>query len=508
MAGRKGASAATAREPFAALLAALPAPAWVCDDATLRLVEVNAAAVALYGYGRDELLTMRLPEIEPTATVLPPAGRRECDHLARNGRLIEVEVRTAATIWGRRPARIGVVTDLTSQRESERRVKSAESLVASVVETAREAILTVDDELMITSMNPAACEMFRAERTAAVGRRLDRFIPAPYRAEYGAQILSQGISGSIAPPAALEMLLMRADGDAFVGNASIARGESGGRPYTAIVLRDTTSQREAEAALKDSERRYHLLASVAPVGIFRLDSEGRCIYANERLGVMTGHTPESLHGLGWAMVVHEDDRHVVLEEWTRALRERQPFHSEVRLMGTHGRWRWTLISARAEEDEDGGVRSYVGTVIDISRRRAAEAALRESEALYHTLASIAPVGIFRMTTAGSCTYTNEQAQAIAGRNAEGFSMADWTLWVHPRDRKRVTAVWLEASARGGPFQQEFRLLRPDGSTLRVLTALVPEKDEAGLTTGFLGTITDLSEIGKRRAVQVDRPVGG
>ncbi len=496
MAGRKAAAAATTREPFAALLAALAAPAWVCDDASLRFVEVNAAAVALYGYSRDELLSMRLPEIEPTATELPTAGRRECDHLARNGRLIEVEVRTGATTWGRRRARIGVVTDLTAQRESERRVQSAESLVASVVETAREAILTVDDELMITSMNPAACEMFRVQRTGAVGRRLDRFIPAPYREEYGAQILSQGLSGRMPPPAALEMLLIRADGDAFVGNASIAQGESGGRPYIAIVLRDTTAQREAEAALRDSERRYHLLASVAPVGIFRLDSEGRCIYANERLGVMAGHTPESLHGLGWAMVVHEDDRHTVLEEWSRALRERQPFHAEVRLMGTHGRWRWALISARAEEDEDGGIRSYVGTVIDISRRRAAEAALRESEALYHTLASIAPVGIFRMTTAGGCTYSNEQAQAIAGRNAEGLSIADWTLWVHPRDRKRVTAVWLAAAANHESFQQEFRLLRPDGSSVRVLTALVPEQDDAGVMTGFLGTITDLSKLGK------------
>ncbi|HKS91323.1 MAG TPA: PAS domain S-box protein [Tepidiformaceae bacterium] len=497
MAGRKAASAGTTQEPFAALLSALAAPAWVCDDATLQFAEVNAAAVALYGYTRTELLTMRLPEIEPTATVLPPAGRRECDHLARNGRLIEVEVRTEATTWGRRPARISVVTDLTSQRESERRVQSAESLVTSVVETAREAILTVDDELMITSMNPAACEMFRVERTAAVGRRLDRFIPAPYREEYGAQMIAQGITGGFAPPAALEMLLMRGDGDAFVGNASIARGESSGRPFIAIVLRDTTAQREAEAALRDSERRYHLLASVAPVGIFRLDSEGRCIYANERLGVMTGHTPESLHGLGWALVVHEDDRHAVLEEWSRALRERQPFHTEVRLLGTHGRCRWALISARAEEDEDGGIRSYVGTVIDISRRRAAEAALRESEALYHTLASIAPVGIFRMTTDGACTYSNDEAQAIAGRNAEGFTIADWTLWVHPRDRKRVTHVWLEASAKHEPFQQEFLLLRPDGSSLRVLTALVPETDDAGMMKGFLGTITDLSKIGKR-----------
>lgn len=496
MAGRKAASAAAIREPFAALLAAIPAPAWVFDEETLAFLEVNAAATQLYGYARDELLAMRLPEIEPTATELPRVDRRECDHLARNGRLIEVEVRSERTMWGKRVARIGVVTDLTAARESDRRVQSAESLVTSVVATVRDAILTVDENLTITSMNPAACRLFRVREGAAEGRSLERFIPAPYRDAYGAQLIAEGVSGTVAPPAALEMLLLRADGDAFVGDASITRGEHMGRPYIGIVLRDTTAQRQAEAALKDSERRYHLLASVAPVGIFRLDSEGRCIYANERLGAMTCHTPESLLGLGWAMVIHEHDRHMVLDEWSRALRDRQPFHAEVRLMGTHGRWRWALVSARAEEDEEGGIRSYVGTVIDISRRRAAEAALRESEALYHTLASVAPVGIYRMGLDGECTYANGHAREISGRNAEGLQTPEWKLWVHPRDRARVTRVWHDAAIKQEAYQVEFRLLRPDGSSRRVLTASVPDRDDEGRVTGFLGTITDLSRLGR------------
>ncbi|MBN9493772.1 PAS domain S-box protein [bacterium] len=492
MAGRKPEATATSKAPFAALLAAMPAPAWVCDDTTLRFVEVNAAATDLYGYRREELLGMRLPDIEPAWMGPVEPGRRECDHLARNGRLIEVEVRTERTAWARRAAHVGVVTDLTAQREGERRVRAAESLVSSVVATVREAILTIDQDLVVTSMNPAACDLFRVERSAAVGRSLERFIPAPYREEYGAQLIGQGISGAIASPAALEMLLLRADGNAFVGDASLTRGEHAGRPYIGIVLRDTTSQRQAEAALRDSERRYHLLASVAPVGIFRLDSEGRCIYANERLSTMTGHSPDRLQGMGWTFVVHEDDRASVLEEWSRALREKQPFHTEARMVGPHGRSRWALISARAEEDEEGGIRSYVGTVVDISRRRAAEAALRESEALYHTLASIAPVGIFRMSLDGECTYSNERAREISGRNAQGFRTADWEACVHVRDRGRVTRVWHEAAARREPFQQEFRLLRPDGSSLRVLTALVPERATNGKVTGFLGTITDLS----------------
>jgi PAS domain S-box-containing protein len=497
MPGRKAQAQARVKEPFAAVFAALPMPAWVCDEETLQLVEVNAAATRLYGYSRQELIGMRLMEIEPAAHGMAGPGRRECDHMARNGRLVEVEVWTEETTWAARRARVAIVTDLTEQRVSEQRLRSVESLVASVVATAHEAILTIDEDLYITSMNPAACAMFRVEERAAVGKSLQRFIPAPYRDEYGARLISCGISGAIEQPLSMEMLLCRADGSAFVGDAGIARGENGGHPYIAIILRDTTQQREAEAALRDSERRYQLLASVAPVGIFRLDGEGRCIYVNDRLAVMAGRRPEKLLGQGWAAVVHADDRHMVLEEWARALREKQAFHAELRFVGAHGRTRWVLISARAEEDEEGAIRSYVGTVIDITRRRAAETALRESEALYHTLASVAPVGIFRLSIDGSCTFANERARAIAHRVGAGLTREEWELCVHPEDRERVSAAWCEAARKMEPYQQECRLLRPDGSHVRVLSAMVPECDASGARTGFLGTLTDLSDVGHR-----------
>lgn len=488
----RGRAREATREPFAALFRALPMPAWVYDEATLQIVEVNEAAVQLYGYRREELLGMRLPDIEPAARASAAAGTYESDHLARTGRLIEVEVHSEPTTWDGRPARVATVTDLTGRRDATRSLAAGQSLVADLVAAAHEAILTVDERLVVTSMNPSAAAMFRVDAAMAVGESFERFIPAPYREDYRAMIMSWGTAAPGADAPVMEMLLRRADGDAFVGEAGIARSDHDGRTYIAIVLRDTTQQRQAAAALRDSERRYQLLASVAPVGIFRLDGEGRCIYANERLGTMSGRRASHLLGLGWAAVVHPDDRRIVLEEWSRALRAKQAFHAEVRIAGPGGRARWALISARAEEDEEGAVRSYVGTVIDITRRRAAETALRESEALYHTLASVAPVGIFRLNLEGECTFANERAVEISGRDGVGIRLADWDTCVHRPDRERVAKAWQTALRTGEPYRQAFRLLRPNGTQVRVLAAMVPERDERGRVTGFLGTLTDLT----------------
>jgi PAS domain S-box-containing protein len=412
--------------------------------------------------------------------------------MARNGRLIEVEIRSEPTRWKGHRARVDVVRELAT--EGGQVAQPDTPLFTGLVTTAHDGILALDDALVITWMNAAACQLFGVAEGGAVGKRLDQFIPAAYRHEYEALIRSRAVESATGDSPPTELLLLRANGDAFLAETGIARGVSGARPYIGMILRDRTQQREAEAALRDSERRYQLLASVAPVGIFRLDGEGRCIYVNERMGVIAGRGTAKLLGLGWAAIVHPDDRHMVLEEWSRALREKQSFHAEVRLVGVHNRERWVLVSARAEEDEEGAVRSYVGTVIDITRRRAAEAALRESEALYHTLASVAPVGIFRLSANGDCTFANDRAEAISGREGAGIRRSDWDDSVHPRDRDRVARAWQATIERDEPYQQEFRLRRPDGTWVRVLAGMVPERNASGRLVGFLGTLTDLTSI--------------
>lgn len=486
MAGERGPTGAVSREPFDVLFETLPMAAWVYDGETLELLAVNDAAVRLYGYGREALLGMRVPEIEPTAQMGMRTGVYESDHLTRTGRLIEVEVRTEATTWKGRHASIAVVREIGTGSAA-----PAADLARDVVASAREAIVTVDSELTVTSINPAGAAMFRVKPEDAIGGCLNRFIPSMYRQEYRARLLADGWHGG-EDGSATELLLQRSNGEAFVAEAGVARTRRDEGALISLILRDRTHQRAAEAALRDSERRYQLLASVAPVGIFRLDGEGRCIYANERLATMTGGPQGELRGVGWTNVVHPDDRHLVMDEWAKALRTRKAFHFELRLLGPNGRARWVLVSARAEEDEEGAVRSYVGTVIDISRRRAVEAALRDSEALYHRLTAVAAVGIFRLDLDGKCTYANARAAQITGRDGPGVSREDWVMCVGAEDRARVGQAWEAMVTDGAAYEQAFRLVRSDGTSLRVFAAMVPERDDDGRIAGFLGTLTDLT----------------
>ncbi|TAF05718.1 MAG: PAS domain S-box protein [Nostocales cyanobacterium] len=133
----------------------------------------------------------------------------------------------------------------------------------------------------------------------------------------------------------------------------------------------------AEIALRESERKYQNMAKVSPVGLFRSDAEGDCLYVNERWCEMTGLTPEAAMGSGWVRAIHPEDREIINSEWYRSVQENSFFRAEYRFQLPDGRITWVFGQAVAEQIIDGEVITYVGTVTDITNLKQVESALAE-----------------------------------------------------------------------------------------------------------------------------------
>ena len=116
--------------------------------------------------------------------------------------------------------------------------------------------------------------------------------------------------------------------------------------------------------------------------------------------------------------------------------------------------------------------------------------LRNSENLFHTLAQLAPVGIFQIDRAGHLLYVNSQWSEITGLSPENASGASWLAALHPEDRERVTRAWNDALAATQPFQAEFRFLHADGSATWVWAQARPLPRVAGDTEAYVGAFTD------------------
>ena len=125
-------------------------------------------------------------------------------------------------------------------------------------------------------------------------------------------------------------------------------------------------RRQTEARLRESEQRYATLAAAAPVGIFRTDVEGNCIYVNQRWCTIAGLTPQEALGRGWIKGLHPDDQDNIIDEWYRATQENRSFILEYRFQRPDGTVSWVFGQGVAERNAENKVTGYVGTITDIS----------------------------------------------------------------------------------------------------------------------------------------------
>ncbi len=90
-------------------------------------------------------------------------------------------------------------------------------------------------------------------------------------------------------------------------------------------IRDITVRTLAEKELRRSQKLFHTIARVSPVGLFRTDSEGQYIYVNEYWSDITGLSPGETYGEGWAKALYPADKERVLNEWHQAIQKRSAF---------------------------------------------------------------------------------------------------------------------------------------------------------------------------------------
>jgi PAS domain S-box-containing protein len=157
-------------------------------------------------------------------------------------------------------------------------------------------------------------------------------------------------------------------------------------PVAALILRNAQlhDSREADMhgctrELANSEERFRSLALVAPVGIFRLNADGKFIFTNDRWRRIVGLSAEDASMEEWSQTLHPDDRARVMEAWHEAKAVFETFCSEYRILRSDGEVVWVIGEAVPELDASGVVCGYIGTITDITERRRLENRLQQAQ---------------------------------------------------------------------------------------------------------------------------------
>lgn len=358
---------------------------------------------------RRQSFTERVFETGEVATVEDQRGDRIVESRlypvqAAGGQVLQV------AIFGR---------DITAQRHAEQQLRRSEYQYRQLFEGALHPITVYDAGGIIRMINPVGARNLGTTVDGCIGRPLGDFIPGAQLAlvERLRKILATGASllveDELSLPGGRRWFM------SILQPLTLEDGDEDGTQLVQAVSYEISERKRAEDALRASEEKHRTLYNNLPIGVFRTAINGRLRDAN----------PALVHLLGFetvdALRAAYSGRDLLGEETRRSLWAAHQANAiddfELQLPRQDGSLIWVSLSARVVRDDGGQVLYYDGTLTDITARKRAEDALRESEGRYRALFEHAGLGIGYYTLDGVLVSFNTMAAQHMGGHPEDFA---------------------------------------------------------------------------------------
>jgi PAS domain S-box-containing protein len=258
---------------------------------------------------------------------------------------------------------------------------------------------------------------------------------------------------------------------------------------------DVTDRKQAEEARQQKEEELRKTEQLTKVGAWQWDPETDTVTWSEELYRIAG-----LDSSQPAPTYREHAKLYTAESWGRlrcaveeALRSGTPYQLDLEMVCSDGATRWLIGRGDVKRDATGRIVQLHGTVQDITERKQAEAALRESEERFRLVANTAPVLIWMSGTDKLCTYFNKPWLDFTGQPLSAALGYGWAAGVHAEDLQRCLETYIQAFDRHEEFKMEYRLRRHDGEYRWVHDMGVPRFNADHSLAGYIGSCMDVTE---------------
>jgi PAS domain S-box-containing protein len=236
---------------------------------------------------------------------------------------------------------------------------------------------------------------------------------------------------------AVERRALRRDGSVLLLQVRSSILRTADRQVELIItqLVDVTEQRAQERKLRDSEARLRTIFEKTPIGMALIAPPGDLLQVNAALATMLGRTTAELERLSVPALIHPDDLESTRAKVEAALAGQcDTISGESRYLRSDGRVVWGVYHSSLVHDADGAPRYFVSQVVDVTERKAAEEALRDSEARYRGLVEVSQDLIVRMDRDGNLTFVNDAWCAKFGLRREDVLGKSVMPRIVPEDR--------------------------------------------------------------------------
>jgi PAS domain S-box-containing protein len=289
-----------------------------------------------------------------------------------------------------------------------------------------------------------------------------------------------------------DLRFKRKDGSILFTDLSPTMLTLGGKKFVLVAIKDITERKQVEEALQKSEYRYRSYIEVTGQLAWTTNPGGEVVEDIPTWRKYTGQSYEEIKGAGWSKALHPDDVEHAVQVWSEAVERKGTYETEFRVRRYDGVYRDFLTRGIPVFREDGTIQEWVGTCIDITGRKQAEEALKESEEKYRNLIENQGEGVAVADMEELFIFANPAADRIFGVSPGGLigrSLNEFTKPEHFSVIREQTATRRE----GVKSSYEVEILRPDGDKRTVLITAVPRFDQKNIFLGTFGVFRDITE---------------
>ena len=388
--------------------------------------------------------------------------------------------------------------EITAQILAERRLTQSEAHHRGVLENIDEGFSLFDKDFNILEVNRTALRLVGLTREEMIGKNHWELFPGTLDGAVGhlyRQVLDEQM------PRSMQHCYSFGDGrDVWFEIRAFPVGDG-----LASVFRDITQTKRLQQEAEVSAARVQLAFDAARLGWWQFDPATGQVEHDQRYAEIYGLSgPSPRHVDDVSALIHPDDASRLWDAVNAAMSpvDPQPYAVEYRINRPDGKVRWLEARGMASFRGEGAARKvvdFVGTVADISDRRAAEEVLKQNEARFRSMADTSPAALWLTDPDGFCTFLSRRWYELTGQTeAEALGLG-WVDATHPEDKQHAGELFLAANQARRLFQTEYRLRTADGTYRWAIDIGRPWYAEDGTYAGMVGVVFDIDD--RKRAEQ-------
>lgn len=386
--------------------------------------------------------------------------------------------------------------DITETKKAEEMLKNSEITYRSIIDSVTEAIYIQDEFGKFLDVNLASEKMYGYSREDFIGKTPD-FLSAPGKNDL--TVTEKAIKSAFkGKPNTMEFWGKRKDGTEFPKEVSLSSGLYYGKKVVIAVARDITERKRAEEAEKSHRIQLRTVLDMVPSYIFAKDYDGKFLMVNKSLSDLFNASPEEVVGKTDADYGATRDQ---IEWYSKA--DRQVIDSgkpllikEERVLRKDGSLGWFQTNKIPYRHPGVDKPAILGVAVDITERKKAEEALRESEERLRLAMTVTRQGWFDLNLpSGKIEVSPEYAKMLGFEPGEfKTNLKIWEKNIHPDDREKILKIFYEGIEKGEAKPLEYRRRTKTGDYIWVHSiGKIFEYDSGNKPLRMIGTQTDITE---------------